>query len=160
MVVVGLVVGPRGASWESSAALSVALSLHLIAVAIYGKIRAGQWQREIDSLRSVRDFRESGLTGVTRNHVSPCGSGGSNPPSPPHRSYLLPTIRRQQQIPALTARSAPLAAIENARQPAAHQIARIRLCSDERWCHGRWGRFNTCTDFFDLPAAVGTTVRT
>ena len=26
------------------------------------------------------EVRESGLTGVTRNHVSPCGSGGSNPP--------------------------------------------------------------------------------
>ena len=31
-------------------------------------------------LRGRGEVRESGLTGVTRNHVSPCGSGGSNPP--------------------------------------------------------------------------------
>ena len=35
------------------------------------------------------EVRESGLTGVTRNHVSPCGSGGSNPPLSAIQSVLF-----------------------------------------------------------------------
>ena len=35
------------------------------------------------------EVRESGLTGVTRNHVSPCGSGGSNPPLSANESFSV-----------------------------------------------------------------------
>ena len=35
------------------------------------------------------EVRESGLTGVTRNHVSPCGSGGSNPPLSAKQSVVF-----------------------------------------------------------------------
>jgi hypothetical protein len=45
------------------------------------------------------EVRESGLTGVTRNHVSPRGTGGSNPPLSATQFVGLANIREDTAIP-------------------------------------------------------------
>ena len=45
------------------------------------------------------EVRESGLTGVTRNHVSPRGSGGSNPPLSATQFVGLAEIWEDAAIP-------------------------------------------------------------
>ena len=61
-----------------------------------------RWRRPLDwgrsniNAASCGEVRESGLTGVTRNHVSPCGSGGSNPPLSARQSGMLPYIMEKR----------------------------------------------------------------
>jgi hypothetical protein len=52
LVVVSAGVGSRHANWEIAAVMTGVFLFLYGAIVIYGKILAGQWQREIDSLRS------------------------------------------------------------------------------------------------------------
>jgi hypothetical protein len=55
LVVVGLGVGARHPNWEFSAVMIGVFVFLYATLVIYGKMLAGQWQREIDSLRSMRE---------------------------------------------------------------------------------------------------------
>ncbi len=55
LVVVGLAAGSRDPSWAFPAVMTGVFLFIYIAVVIYGKVLAGQWQREINSLRSLKD---------------------------------------------------------------------------------------------------------
>lgn len=48
-------VGVGGRDWQSSAAMIGVFLFLYVGVVIFGKIRAAEWQREIDSLRSMID---------------------------------------------------------------------------------------------------------
>ena len=55
LVVVGLAVGSRHPNWEFPAVLTGVFIFIYVAVVIYGKMLAGQWQREINMLLSLKD---------------------------------------------------------------------------------------------------------
>jgi hypothetical protein len=55
LMTVGLGSGSRIRNWELSATLLGVFLFLYVAVVIYGKVRAAQWQREIDALRSMSD---------------------------------------------------------------------------------------------------------
>lgn len=50
-------IGSRFRGWEFSATLSGVFLFLYAAIVIYGKVRAAQWQREIDALRAMGDPR-------------------------------------------------------------------------------------------------------
>lgn len=54
LVVVGLAAGSRATNWEFSVVMIGVFLFMYVALVIYGKVMAGQWQREINSLRSLK----------------------------------------------------------------------------------------------------------
>jgi hypothetical protein len=55
LMTLGLGFGSRIRNWEYSATMIGAFLFLYAAVVIYGKVRAAQWQREIDALRAMSD---------------------------------------------------------------------------------------------------------
>jgi hypothetical protein len=55
LVVIGLGAGARHPNWIFSLVMTRVFLFVYIAVVIYGKMLAQRWQREIESLRSLRD---------------------------------------------------------------------------------------------------------
>jgi hypothetical protein len=55
LVVVGLAVGSRYLNWVFSGVMTGLFLFIYVAVVIYGKVLAGQWQREINVLLSLKD---------------------------------------------------------------------------------------------------------
>ena len=55
LVVIGLGAGARLPNWMFTAVMTGVFLFMCIALVIYGKMLAQRWQREIDSLRSLRD---------------------------------------------------------------------------------------------------------
>jgi len=55
LVVIGLGAGARVPNWMFSAVMTGVFLFLYIGLVIYGKMLAQRWQREIDSLRSLRD---------------------------------------------------------------------------------------------------------
>jgi hypothetical protein len=54
LMVVGLAVGSRHPNWEFPVVMIGVFLFMYVAIVIYGQMRAARWQREIDSLRSMR----------------------------------------------------------------------------------------------------------
>ena len=55
LVVIGLGAGARVPNWMFSAIMTGVFLFMYIGLVIYGKMLAQRWQREIDSLRPLRD---------------------------------------------------------------------------------------------------------